>query len=231
MSLPKIASPSYELIQPSTGNKIKYRPFLVKEHKVLLTLMDASDEETVRVVKELVDVCTFNKLDVESLPHFDIEYIFLKLRSKSIGEDVIAEATCDCGVKNEVTFSIDDLVVEKAPEHTNKFMLTDEIGIEMKYPAFEDVVEFTNTEDPEEMFEVVVKNIKSIFNETDYWGVKDQTKKEIEDFIDGLTKEQYDKIETFFKTAPKVVQHIHYVCESCGKENSTRLEGLSNFFV
>ena len=231
MSLPKLNTPTYELVLPSTGKKVRYRPFLVKEHKVLLTMSEADDYEISRIVNELVNACTFGKLSIEDLAHFDIEYIFLNLRARSISEKVDVVVNCSCGEKIETSFSIDNLKVEKTPGHTNKIMLTDEYGIELRYPLFESIVEIFAKNNDEDIFNLIVNSIKGVYSKDEYWEAKEQTKEELENFINSLTKEQFDKIETFFTTAPKIVQVIETDCPSCKKHNVSRLEGLSNFFV
>jgi hypothetical protein len=231
MSLPKLNVPTFELKLPSTGETIKYRPFLVKEHKILLTMSEADDSEVARIVSELIDVCTFNKLNVSKLPHFDIEYIFLMLRAKSIGEAVDVIVNCDCGEKIETSFNIDDIKVERKDGHSSKIMLTSDLGVEMNYPKFSDVIEVYASDDTEKIIEVVVKNIKGIFNSENYWDAKEQTVDEIKEFVYTLTKNQFTLIENFFVTAPKVVQEIECKCPKCGTLNKNRLEGLQNFFV
>lgn len=231
MSLPKLNTPTFELTLPSSGQKIKYRPFLVKEHKVLLAMAEADNAEVARIVNELVDVCTFNTLDVKTLPHFDIEYIFLQLRAKSISETVEVIVNCECGNKIETNFNIDKLTIEKAPDHSNKIMLTNEHGIVMNYPQFSEVVEVFATNDTTKIIELIIKSVNGIFDSENFWAASEQSKEELEDFIMSLTKDQFDKIENFFVTAPKIVQIIETDCPKCGKHNVSRLEGLSNFFV
>lgn len=231
MALPKLNTPTYELNLPSSGKKIRFRPFLVKEHKVLLTMSEAEDTEVSRIIRELVDVCTFNALDVESLPHFDLEYIFMHLRAKSIGESVDVVVNCNCGNKINTAFNIEDLKVVKVPEHNSRIMLTDDVGIEMSYPTLEEVVDIFGTQKDEKILDLVVSNIKSIFTKDDYWESKNQSKQDLEDFVYSLTKEQFYKIEQFFETAPKVVQTIETDCPKCGQHNINKLTGLQNFFV
>ena len=215
MALPKLDTPTYELILPSTGAKLKFRPFLVKEHKILLTMSEADNNEVARIIRELVDVCTFKSLKINELPHFDIEYIFMHLRAKSISETVEVVVNCECGEKIDTSFSIEDLKVVKPEGHSNKIMINDEIGIELKYPNIDDVVDIFATKD----------------NQEDYWAAEDQTKEELEEFVFSLTKVQFDKLEQFFVTSPKIVQTIECDCPKCGKHNVSRLEGLQNFFV
>jgi len=231
MSLPILNTPTYELNLPSTGQKITYRPFLVKEHKVLLSMTGADDAEAGRIVRELVDVCTFNTLNVSKLPHFDVEYIFLNLRAKSIGENVEVVVNCDCGNKIETSFNIEDLKVEKLPDHTNKIMVTDTVGVHMSYPLFEDVINVFSNDKAEDVFNLVISCIQAIYDQENYYSTEDYSKEEIEEFLNTLTKQQFDKIENFFTNSPKVVQVIETDCDKCGRHNVSRLEGLANFFV
>ena len=231
MALPKLNTPTYELKLPSSGEKIRFRPFLVKEHKVLLTMSEAEDNEVSRIIRELVDVCTFKELKIKDLPHFDIEYIFMNLRAKSIGEVVDVVVNCECGTKIETNFNIEDLKVEVAEGHSNKIMISDDVGIEMKYPNIDEVVGVFASDDSQKIFELIINCIKAVYDQNEYWDAKDQTRAELEEFIYSLTKEQFDNVEKFFVTAPKIVQIIETDCPECKKHNVSRLEGLQNFFV
>lgn len=231
MSLPKLNTPTYELTLPSTGQKITYRPFLVKEHKILMTLSEADEAETSRVVKELIKVCTFDKIDPNKLPHFDIEYLFLNLRARSIGELVDVVVNCICGNKIDTTFSINDLKVEKPDNHNNKILLTSNIGVEMRYPTFDDVLKIYESDDNQKIVDLIIECIKGVYDQDNYWEAKDQPKEELSEFVYSLTKTQFDKLEEFFTSAPKIVQVIETDCKQCGKHNVSRLEGLRNFFV
>ena len=231
MALPKLETPTFELTLPSTGSKITFRPFLVKEHKILLTMSEADNDEVARIIRELVDVCTFKKLNIKELPHFDIEYVFLYLRAKSISETVEVVVNCECGEKINTSFNIEDVKVVKPENHSNKIMINDEIGIELKYPNIDDVVDIFATTDNQKVINLVIKSIQGIYNQDDYWEAVDQTKEELEEFVYSLTKEQFSKLEQFFVTSPKIVQTIECDCPKCGKHNVSRLEGLQNFFV
>jgi len=219
MALPKLETPTYELILPSTGNQLKFRPFLVKEHKILLTMSEADNNEVARIIRELVDVCTFKTLKINDLPHFDIEYIFMHLRAKSISETVEVIVNCECGEKIDTSFSIDDLKVVKPNNHSNKIMINDSIGIELKYPNIDDVVDVFATKDNQKVIDLIIKSIKAIYNQDEYWEASDQSKEELEEFVYSLTKEQFDKLEQFFVTSPKIVQTIECDCPKCGKHN------------
>lgn len=230
MTLPILEVPTYECVLPSTGDKVKYRPFLVKEHKVILTLMDASVPEVARGITDLIDACTFNKLDVNKLSHFDIEYLFLQLRSKSIGEMVDLVVNCPCGAKIPHTINLDEIVVEKSEGFANKIMLTDTIGVVMRYPKFDQVVKiFYDQLDTDSVMEVVSECVEAVWQGDQYYD--NFTKEELDNFINSLSKTQFDKIEEFFKKMPKVVQHITKECPECGRNNELKLEGLQNFFV
>ena len=231
MALPKLETPTFELTLPSTESKITFRPFLVKEHKILLTMSEADNEEVARIIRELVDVCTFKKLNIKELPHFDIEYIFMHLRAKSISETVEVVVNCECGEKIDTSFNIDELKVVKPEGHSNKIMINNEIGIELKYPNIDDVVDVFATKDNQKVIDLIIRSIKAIYNQEEYWEASDQSKEELEEFVYSLTKEQFSKLEQFFVTSPKIVQTIECDCPKCGKHNISKLEGLQNFFV
>jgi hypothetical protein len=231
MKLPKLDTPVYELNIPSTKKILKYRPFLVKEHKILLTMIEASDDEIGRIVKEIISSCTLNDIDVDELTYFDLEYIFLKLRSKSIGEAVNVQITCACGSKINTTYNIDDLELKINEEHSSIIQLNDSYGIMMQYPSLHEIISVYSKKDTSSVIDLVINNVRSIFNKDNLWEAKDLDKKEIEEFVLSLTKEQFEKIETFFQTAPKVSQKIEGDCASCNTHQIRYLEGLSNFFV
>jgi hypothetical protein len=231
MALPVLETPTFELTLPSTGSKIKFRPFLVKEHKILLTMADAENDEVARIIRELVNVCTFEKINVAKIPYIDVEYIFMNLRAKSIGEMVDVVINCECGTKIDAKFNIDDLKIEKGDGHTNKILITDDLGIEMQYPTIDEVLGIFASDDNDKVIDMIISNVKGIYRGDEYWEARDQTKQEMETFLYSLTKSQFDKLEQFFVTAPKIVQVIESDCPDCKKHNVSRLEGLQNFFV
>ena len=230
-SLPKLNVPTFELTLPSTGKKIKYRPFLVKEHKTLLILKDSEDLDVIRILEELVDVCTFNKLKIKDLPSFDLEYIFLNIRAKSLGEMVELIITCDCENKIEYTMDITQLKVSKNSNHTNKFMIDNEIGIEMKYPRFTDTMDIFLTKDESKIFDLILSCVKAVYTNDEYTEITTDNKKDLIEFLESMTQEQFDKIEQFFVTMPKLRHEMNVKCDKCGVENHAVLEGLQNFFV
>jgi hypothetical protein len=232
MALPKLETPTYELILPSTGKKLKYRPFLVKEHKVLLTMSEASEDEVARIVKELVDTCTFGTLKVNNLPHFDIEYIFMMLRAKSISEKVDVVITCaNCEKTYDSSFNIEDIKIERHKDFNNKIMINNTLGIQMNYPTFDSVVNVFKSDDIGEVFNLVKSCMGGVFDNETFYDIKEQTNEEIEEFLESLTKDQFDKIEQFFLMTPKIVQRFESDCPHCNHHNFSRIQGLQNFFV
>lgn len=230
MALPKLETPSYELILPSTGKKIKYRPFLVKEYKILMTAMESDNEEIHRIITELVDACTYNKLDMNDIPNFDIEYIFLNMRAKSIGETTKLSIQCNsCEHKIEYEMDITKAEVRKTPEHTSKINITEEIILEMRYPKFEEMIDIYQNFKSDKIVDLLCNCIKSVYTKDEVYDTF--TKEEIVEFVNGFSKEQFSMLENFFLTMPKIIQHIEQVCPNCGKHNEINLEGLQNFFV
>jgi len=230
MSLPKLQTPTYELILPSTGDKIKFRPFLVKEYKILLTTLDSENEEINRVVTELVDACTFNKLKIDTLANFDIEYIFLNIRAKSIGEITNLLLNCN-NCDNQISFDLNltKAQVEKSPEHSSKINLTDKIIIEMRYPKFDEMIDIYQNFKSDRIVELLSKCIKAVYTEDTVY--EEYTKEELLEFVNSFSKNQFEMIENFFLTMPKLVQNIEQDCSECGAHNELKLEGLQNFFV
>ena len=230
MALPKLETPSYELILPSTGKKIKYRPFLVKEYKILLTATESDNEEIHRVITELVDACTYNNLDMNSIPNFDIEYIFLNMRAKSIGEITKLSLQCNnCENKIEFEMDITKAEVKKTPDHSNRITITDKIILEMRYPKFEEMVGIYQNFKSEKIVDLLCNCIKSVLTEDQVYDTFSTD--EIVEFVNGFSKDQFSMLENFFLTMPKVVQHIEQNCPKCGTHNEVNLEGLQNFFV
>lgn len=231
MPLPTLEVPSYQLVLPSTKKKIKFRPFLVKEYKILLTSLEADTEEITRVVTELVDSCTFKQLDINKLAHFDIEYIFLQIRAKSIGELTNLVMNCECG--NKLYFDIDltKIKVENSDTLNNKINIDSNVGIVLRYPKFEEYVNLYDNLNTNNVFEKIASCIEAVYTDEEYLEKDSFSNEELLEFLSSFTKEQFDKLEEFFKKMPKVVQEVTQKCTTCEKENYIRLEGLENFFV
>jgi hypothetical protein len=237
MALPILTTPTYELEVPSTEQKIKYRPFLVKEEKVLLLAMESGENnQIIQAVKTIVSECTFNKIDLGNAPMFDIEYIFLQIRGKSAGEVSNLRLLCkDDGVTYaDIQLDINDIQVEVSADHTNKIELTDEMGMIMTYPTIDSFMNTgINKIDSSNMLEVIATCILQIYDKKgeEVFDAKDQTKKELNDFIEQLTTKQFEEVQKFFDTMPKL-QHIVTVKNPKTKvENQVLLSGLNDFFA
>ena len=241
MPLPTIETPTYELKLHSSNKKVRYRPFLVKEEKVLIIALESKNEnEITNAVKDVLKKCILTKgVDVDSLPTFDIEYLFLNIRAKSIGEDIKLTVTCpdDNETKVPVTVYVDEIKVVKPKGHTKDIKLDDKLTLRMKYPSLNQFIESNFTTDDEaetlvdKTFRVVADCIDTIYTEEDAWDTKDYTPQERMDFVEQLNSSQYKKVEKFFSTMPKLTHTIEVVNPNTKEKGSVVLEGLANFFV
>lgn len=237
MALPKIGIPTYELELPSTGKTIKYRPFVVKEEKVLLLALESEDEKEIKnAVKDLIKNCVQSRIKVDDLPSFDLEYIFLKIRSASVGEEITMMVTCqdDNTTQVEVNININEVNVFKPEGHTNKIMLDDTTGIVMKYPGMDRFIdsEFLNKNiRTEEVFDFIAQSIDQIFNTEDVWDSSTTSKKEMKDFVESLTAKQFESIQNFYETMPRLIHKFKVINPNTGVESEYTIEGLQNFFV
>ena len=236
MALPTLDLPTYELEVPSTGKSIRYRPFLVKEEKVLLLALEGDDEKAIEVaVKNLLKGCITSRIKLENLSTFDLEYIFLKIRAASVGEIVEMEVTCLDDNETKVKYNLDLNKVEvEFPEgHSNKIMLTEDTGLIMRYPGFDRFVQNSvsgvelSTDD---IFDIIAESIDQIFQGDEVYDSSTTTKKEFREFVDGLTTQQFEKIQEFFETAPKLSYSFSVRNPNTGIESTYTIEGLQNFF-
>jgi len=237
MTLPKPPVPTYELELPSTGKPIKYRPFLVNEEKILLMAMESEDEKQITTaVKDIVKACVITKgIKIEELASFDIEYLFLNIRGKSVGEEVQMKITCSDDDVTEVdyTLNISEVKVQKDPNHNNKIMLDDTTGIVMKYPGMDQFIQtqiMMKTLNAEEVFDIIVDSVHQIFAGDDVYEAKTTPKKEVEDWLGGLTSKQFEKIKDFFATMPKLSHTFKITNPNTEVESEYTIEGLVNFF-
>ena len=237
MALPKLNTPTYELEVPSTDEKIKYRPFLVKEEKILLMALESGkNEDIIRSIKDIVSECTFGKLDLGSLPMFDIEYIFLNIRAKSVGEisklRVLAPDDKKTYIETEVNLT--EVQVQVGDDHTNKIELTDDMGMIMTYPtidSFNDTgIQNVNASN---MLDVIASCVLQIYekNGEKVYQAKDQTKKELIEFIEQLNTKQFKKLQKFFDTMPKLKHAVKVKNPKTKKMNEITLQGLNDFFA
>jgi len=239
MPLPKINTPTYELEIPSTGKKIKYRPFLVREEKILLMALESEDmKQITNAVVDILNSCIITRgVKVAELATFDIEYLFLNIRSKSVGEKIEVNVTCpdDNETKVTIEIDIDSIKVEKDKKHTNTIKLDDALSLKLKYPSLDQFVE-NNFEYSEEennvdkSLDMIVSCIDIIYNEEESWMASDSTQKELKEFIEQMNTKQFKEIETFFSSMPKLSHTIEVKNPKTGVSNSVTLEGLASFF-
>ena len=238
MSLPKLNTPVYEATLPSTNKVIKYRPFLVKEEKILLTAMEDGSEKTIsNAVNQIIKNCVQGNIKVKELPTFDIEYLFLRLRAKSVGEKVtigLKPYPCSqnqgeiCNNTTEVEINLEEVKVVKNEKHTTKIMLDDNVGIKMSYPDLS-ILGQKNT-DVESGLKLIKDSIEIIFTNEETFDRSSFTQKELDEFFDSLTTDQFAKIKDFFDTMPVLKHTVKYKCATCGEEKETTIQGLNSFF-
>ena len=239
MPLPTIVTPTYELELPSTGKKVKYRPFLVKEEKLLvLALETESTKDISNAIKTVLKNCIQTRgVKVENLPTFDIEFLFLNIRGKSVGEEVEVNliAPDDEVTEVPVTINIDDIKIQKSEEHTNKVKLDNDLVMEMKYPSLEQFIksnfDFTEEVSMDQSFDLIASCIDKIYNEEEVWSTADCTKKEVKEFLEQMNSMQFKEIEKFFETMPKLSHSVTFTNPKTKVESTVVLEGLSSFFA
>ena len=236
MALPKLEVPIYELTVPSTDEKIKYRPFLIKEEKILLIAMESGEsEDVIQAVKQIVSECTFNKLKLGNMPMFDVEYIFLQIRSKSVGEVSKLKVLCrdDGETYANVEVDLTEIEVQVNDDHTNKIELTDEMGVIMRYPTI-DSFSTAGISDitADNMLDVIVTCIDKIYDKKgeEVYDSKDSSQKELMDFVEQMNTTQFQDVQSFFDSMPKLRHEIVVVNPKTKVENVVALSGLNDFF-
>tara|TARA_A100001011_G_scaffold377402_1_gene441002 strand:+ start:374 stop:1081 length:708 start_codon:yes stop_codon:yes gene_type:complete len=233
MALPKLNSPTYQLELPSTGKKIKYRPFLVKEQKILMMAQESKDEhEVLNAMTSLVNDCTFGKIDATNSPMFDVEYIFLRIRAKSVGEKITLNLTCPDDEKTQVPYdlNLEDVNVTMDEEHTTEIKVNDNVTIHFRYPYLKDMLGIPSTiNETEKSFHILNNCIDSIHYGDDVYNRVDLTDKDVNEFVDQLTTEQFEKVMVFFNTMPKVRHTLTFVNPKTKAMNEVVLEGLESF--
>lgn len=240
--LPKIDTPVFETKLISTGKKIKFRPFLVKEQKLLLMAYESDDtKETLNIVKQILNNCLLSKVDIDELPAFDVENLFLQLRARSVGETITLKYNCNnivaedkkCNGLVQFDLNLLELQASKDSKHTNKIEITNKLGIVMKYPSFNSIgIEDVSEENEvEKTIELIAKCIDYIYDEEQIYYAKDSTKEELIEFIENLQQEDLERIQNFFLTMPKIKKELNFKCPKCNYEEKLNVEGLQNFFV
>jgi hypothetical protein len=239
MPLPKITAPTYELVLPSSNRKVKYRPFLVKEEKILIIAMESEDQKQITTaIKNVISNCILTRgIKVEKLSTFDIEYLFLNIRGKSVGETVDVIITCpdDGETKVPITIALDEIKIKTDPKHTKDIKLDDNLIMRLKYPSLAEFVKNNFDIDATnigitESFDMITACIEQVFNEEESWAASDCTKKELTEFLEQLSSQQFKQIETFFETMPKLSHTVKVTNPKTKVQNEIVLEGLSSFF-
>ena len=239
MPLPKIATPTYELELPSTEQTVRYRPFLVKEEKLLVLALETEDTKQItNAIKSVLKSCVLTKgVKVETLPTFDIEYLFLNIRGKSVGEELEVKVICPDDEKTEVpiTIDLDEVKVQKSEGHDKQLKLDDKLMMEMKYPSLEQFIknnfDFNDANQMEQSFDLIGSCIDKIYNEDEVWATADCTKKEVKEFLESMNSSQFKDIEKFFETMPKLSHTIKVKNPKTKGESEVVLEGLASFFA
>lgn len=243
MALPKNTSTTYPLTIPSTSQEVKFRPFVVKDEKALMLAMQSEDEMTmVNTLRDLIRNCVQDEINVERLATFDLEYAFAQMRGKSVGEivEIIGkcdneEAGCVDNPKAQVKLQVDitQIPVTFPEGHDKKINLWGDVGVVMKYPTLETIIKYqgiTQDSDPNKVFEIIMDSMEVIYEGDQLHYIHEQTPQEVDEFINNLSSEQFNKIKDFFETMPKMTKEISWTCPNCGREHKRTLEGLQSFF-
>ena len=243
MALPIVSTPTYELTVPSTGEKVSYRPFLVKEEKTLLMAAEDQNISTItKAMRDIISTCTEGEVDLKTLAPYDIEYIFLQLRGKSIGDvinlnlkkpDSIECEESECPGNTEIKVNIDDIKIDTSKIVDSKIQLTEDIGIKLGFPQLDSVQKYTTkggAMDASAVFKMINDCIEYIWEGKEIYKAKDSTKKELNDFIESLNTEQFNKIRDFFESMPRLRHEITWTCSKCDKSAPLLLEGIDSFF-
>lgn len=239
MPLPKIATPTYELELPSTGQSINYRPFLVKEEKLLVLALETEDTKQITTaIKNVLKNCVLTKgVKVDQLPTFDIEFLFLNIRGKSVGEEIEVNIICpdDEETQVPVTIDLDDIKVQKNDKHTNQIKLDKDLMMELRYPSLEQFIknnfDFDNANTMDQSFDLIATCIDKIYTADEVWAAADCTKKEIKEFLEQMNSSQFKEIETFFETMPKLSHTVKVTNPKTKVKSDVVLEGLASFFA
>lgn len=242
--LPKLDIPFYELKLISSNKTVRYRPFLVKEQKLFLMAAESEDpKETVRAIRQVIQNCVLDEIDVDSLPMFDLEWLFLNLRARSVEEVVQLKYKCNNNVKDEaggevrcagvVEYDLNLLEIQPTinPEHTKKIQITENLGVSMKYPSFSLIEKYEDKNENEVVMDILVDCIDYVYDKEQIYYAKDSTREELQEFVDNLQQKDLEKIKKFFDTVPELKKELHFDCPKCGYKDEIALRGLQNFFV
>tara|TARA_B100000497_G_scaffold94981_1_gene106528 strand:- start:17 stop:718 length:702 start_codon:yes stop_codon:yes gene_type:complete len=233
MALPKLEAPVHSLTLPSSGEQIKFRPFLVKEQKLLILAEESKNQdELYDTLKTIIDNCTFNKLPIKLLPMFDIEYLFLKVRAKSVGSKINVNVTCadDNETKVQTEVDLDDVEIQMDEQHTNIIQISDDIKLVMQYPILEDVKKLKNTSTLE-MFNIINKCVKELHHGEKIYNGPDMSEKDLNDFFESMSPDQFNQVNEFFDSMPRLRHYVTVVNPNTKIESKVLMEGLDNFLV
>jgi len=231
MALPKLNSePKYELIIPSLKKKVKFRPFLVKEEKVLMIAMESGDQkDALNAILDTISVCIQEKINLNALTTFDVEYLFLQLRAKSIGETAKVNVKCtQCDTPNTISIKLDDINIE-LPEIENTVKLDEKVSVELQWPPFKGLTEINSDNSTESAFEMIANCIKIIYTEDERIDVSEVSKQELKEFLESMNTEQFGKLRDYIDQIPKLKHDVSFSCKNCATSNTITLEGVESF--
>lgn len=236
--LPKIDVPTFNVELPSNKKKVVFRPFLVKEQKLfLMNTENSTPEDVVKVIRQVLKNCVLTDIDIDALPVFDLEYLFMNLRARSVSEVVNLKYKCnnrveekECGAVNEININVLEIKPTFSEGHTNKIQLNDSIGIVLKYPSFEMVQSVLGKQEGDAIMDMIYDCVDYIYDKENVYYAKDVSRQEIEEFIDSVQQKDLEKMRVFFDTMPKIKKEVDYKCKKCGYEEKLTLEGIQDFF-
>ena len=242
--LPKLDVPIYTINLISTGKPVRFRPFLVKEQKLFLMAAESTDgNEMVGVIRQVLRNCVLDEMDIDSLPTFDLEYLFMNLRARSVEEIVDLRYKCNNTTKDEtgeekkcsgvVEFKLNLLEIEptKNPNHKNKIQLTENLGVCLRYPTFDMIQKYETMDEKDIMMTILIDCIDYIYDKDSVYYAKDTARQELEEFVDSLQQSHLEKIKVFFDTMPEIKKEVHFKCPKCSYEEDITIRGLQNFFA
>ncbi len=233
MSLPKLNTVRYDLELPASGNKIEYRPFLVREEKILLTALEGGEEkDMVKAIRQIITQCVLTEnFNVNKLAMIDLEYLFLNIRGKAVGDISTISFEHECGEKITLDIDLTKVEVVQNKNYSDLVQITDDIKVRLSPPGMDDIVGVGNKNQIDLVMEIIRNSLLEIIQGEDVFSAQDHTKKELDEFVNSLSSSQFKKLQDYYESLPKLKQDIEYTCEKCGKTETETLEGLASFFV
>jgi len=234
MALPQVNSSKYSTKLPSTNEVIEFRPYLVKEEKILMIAIESKDQkQMVRAMQDVIKACVYNDIDVKKLTTFDLEWMFVQLRAKSVGERVDLKLKCtSCEAVNDIAVNLEEIYIENPTEVSNIINFSDTIGITVKHPSIDDIADLEkDAESMDGILEIMAKSVETIFDEDNVYNAKDEGLAEVTKFLENLNSGQFKKLTDYYSSIPTVKAKLDFKCRSCGEENELEVKGLQNFFT